>query len=117
MAMMVEKCSVCKSDVSTATAKVIKLNGDRANGFLEQIQVFLYQELSMTLDQTTIIHGAYACYKCRYKIDRYFQLIQDINMKRDQLLSKYLNLGLKEPTQSRKRKPESILVLKLMRLP
>ena len=55
----------------------------------EQMDMFLYQELGVRLEETDLKGTSWLCYKCRNEVDRYFQIIQDINRRREQLLEKF----------------------------
>ena len=83
-------CVMCTGDVSAGTgkAKRLKLFGDSATNTREMLELYLFQELSLTLDKTTITESSWMCHKCKNEIDRYFQTIKEVNNKRDQLLTK-----------------------------
>ena len=91
---------ICKCDVSrgTAKAKRLKLYGDSAEATRERLELFLYQELYLLLEKTNFSRESWLCHKCKNQIDNYFELIQEINTKREHLVTKLQSLAaLAEP--------------------
>ena len=108
-----EVCCLCSSDVSsrvTTKAKRVKLFGDSAQETREKIELFLNEEYSVSIQETNLTDGTWLCHKCRNEIDRYFQVIQEINFKREKLLTKFkkvVTLAETDGQQCRKRKESS----------
>ena len=92
---MEEVCALCNVYVGegTAKAKRLRLFGDSAVDTREQMDMFLYQELGVRLEETDLKGKSWLCYKCRNEVDRYFQIIQDINKRREQLLEKFSGIA------------------------
>ena len=95
MESRLECCRLCLTDVITGTAKAtrVKLYGDSAAGVetREKLDCFLDRELYISLSHTkarTRTGDSFICHKCHTEIDRYFKLIQEINLKREQLVLK-----------------------------
>ena len=100
---MAELCSVCECDVAKCTlkAKRLKLYGDVNKDSRERLELFLYQEFGISLQTTPLAAAAWLCHKC--KKDSYFELIKEINAKRDNLLDNLKRIVAVTAVHSRKR--------------
>ena len=98
--LMVDCCALCKCDVSkrTAKAKRLKLYCDSAEATRKRLA---YQEL--LLERRSFGRETWLCHKCKNEIDEYFELIQEINAKREYLVKKLQSVAaFAEPTGRKK---------------
>ena len=84
-------------------AKRLKLYGDVNKDSRERLELFLYQEFGMSLQATPLAAGTWLCHKCKKDIDSYFELIKEINAKRDNLLDNLKRVVAVTAVHSRKR--------------
>ena len=106
---MPDACGVCSGDVSRGTgrAKRLRLFGDSAAGTREWLDIFLYYEFDIRLEDTALVNKKWMCHRCINEIERYFKSIQEMNRRREQLLKKFSGVTLITTEQgSRKRANE-----------
>ena len=79
--LMADCYALCKCDISNCTAKSkrLKLYKDSAEATRKRLELLLYQEL--LLERRSFGRVTWLCYKCKNEIDKYFELIQEINAK------------------------------------
>ena len=79
--LMADCYALCKCDISNCTAKSkrLKLYKDSAEATRKRLELFPYQEL--LLERRSFGRVTWLCYKCKNEIDKYFELIQEINAK------------------------------------
>ena len=86
-------CALCKCVVrlvseGTAKAKRLRLYEDSAEATRERLESFPYQAL--LLERTGLGRKSWlCCHKCKNEIDKYFELIQEINAKKLQSVAAF----------------------------